>query len=208
MNNQIVTKLHLACSKDELRATLNYILIDDNFAIATDTMIMVKMDLTTQMDEEFIGKLNGKMIHRTQWALMVGKLITEVDDEKIRVFDGNSGYIDLPFHKDVEKFPDYRELMNIESRSAKLDSEGEYPSMLAFNPDILSKLAKAMFAPKEPKSVLFKLHRVTFSQKYHGNTRAIFVFPNYKSQCDITGGTYAVLMPQMVDESFADYLNM
>jgi hypothetical protein len=68
-----VTKLpplHLACSSNSLRPSMQCIHILNGIGTATDGMILVRYDLSNYFSESTLKEIEGKLIHRKAWELM------------------------------------------------------------------------------------------------------------------------------------------
>lgn len=75
--------LHIVCTIDDIRPCLSTILFKDGFAYATNTHILVKLDLNEccNFSDEEKEILNGKQIHKNQFAQLLKYDLVVVKEE-------------------------------------------------------------------------------------------------------------------------------
>ena len=66
-------KLHKACANDEFRPAMHYICFRNGYAYATDGHIAVRasLDAICALSEEERNKLNGYLIHKKQYEMLL-----------------------------------------------------------------------------------------------------------------------------------------
>lgn len=85
-------KLHKACANDCLRPAMNYVCFKDGYAYATDAHIAVRAslhDICALSDEE-IAKLNGHLIHKSQYEMLLKYSTIEIGEGVINCIDPES----------------------------------------------------------------------------------------------------------------------
>ena len=85
-------KLHKACANDDLRPAMHYICFKDGYAYATDAHIAVRASLQAicALDEEERNKLNGYLIHKNQYEMLLKYSTIEIGDGTITLIDPES----------------------------------------------------------------------------------------------------------------------
>ena len=75
-------KLHKACANDDLRTAMHYILFNNGYAYATNAHIAVRANLhnISALSDEEIAKLNGYLIHKDQYEMMLKYSTIEIGD--------------------------------------------------------------------------------------------------------------------------------
>ena len=98
--------MHLCCANDTLRPVMNNIYIEDCIAYATDGHILVAnhLDECTTFDSSQAELLNGKFIHRSDYAAILKHNIVIIKEDGILAINGTreTKYF---FNKDCGKFP-------------------------------------------------------------------------------------------------------
>jgi hypothetical protein len=80
-------RLDVFCSRDDLRPVMNCILIDQHHAVASDTHILIKINVSERFEN--IEKMDGKMIHRAVWFQMLWANRRVCTDTGIQCFYDN-----------------------------------------------------------------------------------------------------------------------
>lgn len=85
-------KLHKACASDDLRPAMHYICFKDGYAYATDAHIAVRANLHAicALSDEEIAKLNGHLIHKSQYEMLLKYSTIEIGDGTITLIDPES----------------------------------------------------------------------------------------------------------------------
>lgn len=129
--------LHLATSDDELRPALQHIEIKKGIATATNAHIIAQMNLSeySELDDDTIKKLNGKLIHRDVWALILDADHISIEEDIIHYESGGvKGTCDIA---NSLKFPDHKSIIN-----AVANSIFDKKSFVCFNPKLINIAAK------------------------------------------------------------------
>jgi hypothetical protein len=140
--------LHLAAGDDELRPALQHIEVIDGIATATNAYLIARLNLSaySNLDDEVIKRLNGKMIHRDVWEQIADADMLSVEEDVIHYIKGGVK-ADFDIRCDF-KFPDYNGIIN-----AVANSIFDKKSFICFNPDHV-QIAKKIF-PSENLIVRF-----------------------------------------------------
>ena len=85
-------KLHKACASDEFRPAMHYICFRNGYAYATDGHIAVRasLDAICALSEEERNKLNGYLIHKKQYEMLLKYGTIEIGDGVITCIDSES----------------------------------------------------------------------------------------------------------------------
>lgn len=85
-------KLHKACANDEFRPAMHYICFKNGYAYATDGHIAVRasLDAICALSEEGRNKLNGYLIHKKQYEMLLKYSTIEIGEGVITCIDSNS----------------------------------------------------------------------------------------------------------------------
>lgn len=85
-------KLHKACANDEIRPAMQYVCFKDGYAYATDAHIAVRADLhaISALSDDDIAKLNGHLIHKSQYEQLLKYSAIEIGDGTITLIDPES----------------------------------------------------------------------------------------------------------------------
>lgn len=137
MSKKTLPPIHLACSDDELRPSLQLVEIIDGIATATNAHIIARMNLAaySKLDESVIQQLNGKLIHRDVWETLVDADIITVDGDSIHM---DKGGIKATFDISTDlTFPDHESIVSAVARSI-FDKK----SFVAFSPKFIAIAAK------------------------------------------------------------------
>jgi len=129
--------LHLATSDDELRPALMHIEIIDGIATATNSYIIAQLNLSvySNLPDETIKALNGKMIHRDVWETIQDATLIEIKDD---VLHYEKGGINADFNIACDlKFPDHQTIVR-----SVADSIFDKKSFVCFNPKFIAVAAK------------------------------------------------------------------
>ena len=82
-------KLHKACANDEFRPAMHYICFRNGYAYATDGHIAVRasLDAICALSEEERNKLNGYLIHKKQYEMLLKYSTIEIGEGVITCID-------------------------------------------------------------------------------------------------------------------------
>ena len=146
-------KLHKACADDDFRPAMKYICFKNGYAYATDAHIAVRANLhdISALSQEDIDKLNGYLIHSSQFQLLLKYDTFEIGEGTITIIDSGLKarttiqLVKLAASKDEELatncknlyFPDVDAIINKDAETGSLDSVG-------FNYQLLGRLLSAM----------------------------------------------------------------
>lgn len=85
-------KLHKACANDEFRPAMHYICFRNGYAYATDGHIAVRasLDAICALSEEERNKLNGYLIHKKQYEMLLKYSTIEIGEGVITCIDSES----------------------------------------------------------------------------------------------------------------------
>lgn len=85
-------KLHKACANDDFRPAMHYVCFKDGYAYATDAHIAVRASLQAicALDEEERNKLNGYLIHKSQYEMLLKYSTIEIGEGVINCIDPES----------------------------------------------------------------------------------------------------------------------
>lgn len=85
-------KLHKACANDDFRPAMHYVCFKDGYAYATDAHIAVRASLQAicALDEEERNKLNGYLIHKSQYEMLLKYSTIEIGEGVITCIDPES----------------------------------------------------------------------------------------------------------------------
>ena len=85
-------KLHKACANDDLRPAMHYICFKDGYAYATDAHIAVRasLDAICALSDEEKTKLNGYLIHKSQYEMLLKYSSIEIGEGTITLIDPES----------------------------------------------------------------------------------------------------------------------
>lgn len=85
-------KLHKACANDEFRPAMHYICFKNGYAYATDGHIAVRasLDAICALGEDERSKLNGYLIHKKQYEMLLKYSTIEIGDGVITCIDSES----------------------------------------------------------------------------------------------------------------------
>jgi len=133
------TKLHEACSSDELRPVMMCIHFLDGFAYASDGMIVIKQSLEYHSIINS-SSLNGKCLHKDNYKAIMQFEKATCDDLGVSCIapDGRSAFFEYFDLKGVQ-------MPNFESVLKPVASTPV--SYIGIRPDLLNRLSKAMHSP-------------------------------------------------------------
>ena len=85
-------KLHKACANDDFRPSMHYICFKDGYAYATDAHIAVRASLKaiSALNDEDIAKLNGYLIHKSHYEMLLKYSTIEIGEGIITLIDPES----------------------------------------------------------------------------------------------------------------------
>jgi hypothetical protein len=157
--NSIKAKVFLACTNDELRLSLQHVLFDGHFAVATDANVLVCYDLRCDLDDEIIKYLDGKMVHADQMKAIFNQMILpptneDKEENKLTVHHNLLGRIriDLKHNGDDDcKFPQYKAVI------PPPDLQTDIPC-IGLDTKKLTQLSNALIAKNRIGNVKFQFH--------------------------------------------------
>ena len=85
-------KLHKACANDDFRPAMHYVCFKDGYAYATDAHIAVRARLSdiSALSDDDIAKLNGHLIHKSHYEMLLKYSRIEIGDGTITLIDPES----------------------------------------------------------------------------------------------------------------------
>ena len=185
-------KLHKACANDALRPSMQYICFKNGYAYATDARIAVRANLNAicALGQEDIDKLNGYLIHSSQYQLLLKYSTIEIGDGTITLIDPETKasttiqLVKLAASKDEELetngkviyFPDVDAIINKDAEHFESDRVG-------FNYNLLGRIVSAM-----------GLNGSRTGLRFTGNGRQMFIL-GVEPGIDVRG----IIMPIMCD---------
>jgi hypothetical protein len=133
--------IHLAASTDDLRPAMQHIMIKDGIAYASDAHILAIVSLSENSDltQDQIEKLNGKVLHRDTWGQIYNGTIQDVTETGV-VIKKNQFIAEYKFTNAADiRFPDY---INTAKRftTAKDDPISE----VTYDPTLLNVVSKIL----------------------------------------------------------------
>jgi len=121
--------LHLATASDDLRPALCHIEVLDGIATATNGSILARLNLAeySNLPDEAIRALNGKLIHKDVWQEIQDVDLIEVNGDVIHVENGG---VKANYNIACDlKFPDHHSLV-----AAVANSTFDKKSFICLNP--------------------------------------------------------------------------
>jgi hypothetical protein len=160
MAKKLLPPMHLAAGDDELRPALQHIEIVDGIATATNAHLIARLNLGvySNLEDEVIRKLNGKLIHRDVWEQISDADILSVEDDVIH-YEKGGVKADFDITCDY-KFPEYNAIIN-----AVANSIFDKKSFICFNPEYI-QIAKKIF-PSE-----------NLIMRFYDNNEMMVLFPS------------------------------
>lgn len=146
-------KLHKACANDDFRPAMHYVCFKDGYAYATDAHIAVRANLhaISALSDDDIAKLNGHLIHKSQYEQLLKYSAIEIGDGTITLIDPESkARTTIQLFKLAESAEEVEESKGLAIRypnvDAVIDSDrSEEPlQQVGFNIVLLNKIAAAM----------------------------------------------------------------
>jgi len=143
-------KLHKACANDEIRPAMQYVCFKNGYAYATDAHIAVRARLTDicALGEEEISKLNGHLIHKSQYEQLLKYSIIEIGDGTITLIDPESkARTTIQLFKLAESGEEVLEgCIRYPNVDAIINQDGEHSEAdrVKFNYNLLGRLVAAM----------------------------------------------------------------
>lgn len=137
MAKKMLPPIHLACSDDKLRPSLQHIEIIDGKATATNAMVIAQLNLEkySKLDERTIKHLNGKLIHKDVWESIQDADVIKISGDMLHV---EMGGIKADYNIATDfKFPDHESIIN-----AVANSIFDKKSFVCFNPKYIALAAK------------------------------------------------------------------
>jgi len=143
-------KLHKACANDEIRPAMQYVCFKNGYAYATDAHIAVRARLTDicALGEEEISKLNGHLIHKSQYEQLLKYSTIEIGDGTITLIDPESkARTTIQLFKLAESGEEVLEgCIRYPNVDAIINQDGEHSEAdrVKFNYNLLGRLVAAM----------------------------------------------------------------
>lgn len=143
-----ISKVYLACGKDELRTQLNYVIFEEGCLVATNAHVLVKQKLELHgFDEEEIKLLEGKKLHYETVKEIMRYDIVSVKEGKFVCHKGNvKGEFEL---LDKDNYPNYKAVIP--------SGEGEDLSEIGFNLSYMNDIKNLMLDPAGTGNVVMKI---------------------------------------------------
>ena len=104
------------CANDELRPILNNVLFEGGNIIATDGTMLLCADMNevSNLSDEDISSLNGKMMYRTNFALMLKyRNLYKIENDGVIVCNTNDDIVKILFSNMVGTYPNYKDLLDL-----------------------------------------------------------------------------------------------
>lgn len=133
--------IHLAASTDDLRPAMQHIMIKDGIAYASDAHILAIVSLSDNSDltQDQIEKLNGKVLHRDTWGQIYNGMIQDVTETGV-VVKKNQFIAEYKFTNAADIcFPDY-----IGTARKYTTSEDDPTSEVTYDPTFLYLVSKIL----------------------------------------------------------------
>lgn len=137
MSKKTLPPIHLACSDDKLRPSLQHVEIIDGIATATNSYVIARLNLEAygNVDVETLKKLNGKLIHRDVWEAIQDADMITVEGDNLHM---DKGGIKATFDISTDlTFPDHDRIISSVAKSI-FDKK----SFVCFNPKHIALAAK------------------------------------------------------------------
>ena len=186
-------KLHKACANDEFRPAMHYICFRNGYAYATDGHIAVRasLDAICALSEEERNKLNGYLIHKKQYEMLLKYSTIEIGEGVITCIDSESNarttiqlvkLAESSESKEMEEgkaiyFPNVDAVINDDLSKEPLQKVG-------FSYQLLGRLIAAM-----------GIQRECIGFRFTSNSKPIVVL-GVEPGIDVRG----IIMPMMLDE--------
>ena len=186
-------KLHKACANDDFRPAMHYICFKDGYAYATDAHIAVRasLDAICALSDEEKAKLNGYLIHKSQYEMLLKYSTIEIGEGTITLIDPESKasttiqLVKLAASKEEELetngkviyFPDVDAIINKDAEHFESDRVG-------FNYNLLGRIVSAM-----------GLNGSRTGLRFTGNGRQMFIL-GVEPGIDVRG----IIMPIMMED--------
>lgn len=134
-------KMHLACTKDELRPAMNHIYFENGFAYASDGHILVKNKLEecSSITYDQIELLHDKFLHREHYKDILKYDVIEVSDEGIEARKGTEKVFFYFTIDETLKFPSAEKLMQDTFNKQNVNT-----SRIGFKLECLDRLRKSL----------------------------------------------------------------
>jgi hypothetical protein len=170
-------RLDKICSTDDLRPVFERIYFKDGFAYATDTHVIVKVNVKriSSFSDEEIGLLDGKLLHKNAYKELLKFGVAKIEADGIT---GIGSYYSalFKFHNEDYEYPNTDAIFNRKDGSQKIISE-----VISFDPALL-------------KNIMFAFPDERYLQLSMENTVHGIICRPYNDDLD---GSIAVLMPAL-----------
>lgn len=138
-------KLWKACATDEFRPVMEYILLKNGYAYASDSHVLVRVPLEecTTFDEEQRALLDDCLIHKSMLKYIVGFdiVVVEKDEDGAVCLKASAGEntvtVKLVKNGDVLKYPDAEKLLQSKNDRTPIQKIGLSPKLIASLTDAL-----------------------------------------------------------------------
>lgn len=166
-------QMHLVCSDDELRPSMQYVEVTKENVTATNAHVLVTHNTKNIFSEQFIEAIPDIFyIHRKHWAQLCKPHIQITYDDGL-ITQHLDGYKNV-FKPEIEphwKYPAWRSIIPNKLERQPIDSIG-------LSPKFFDRLQKAMILPGEIER---------FELSFFDKTRAILItVPTYDSKAIIS----------------------
>lgn len=138
-------QLWKACADDDARPVMEYILLKNGYAYASDAHVLVRvpLDECTTFDEDQRALLDGCLIHKSMLKYIVGfdiVLVEKTEDGAVYLearTGENTVKVQLGKNGDVLKYPDAEEILKRSKDRTPIQKIG-------FNPKFIASLTAAL----------------------------------------------------------------
>ena len=177
-------KLHLVCSNDDLRPTLNCVCVNKEFTYATNANILVRHKSSEIFEEDFISSLPDKeiLIPATAISIICKKSTLKIsltdDKQQIKLHQVDGSIIFYNLYDDGCVYPNCEKIIPDENKYCSIDK-------IAINAKLLFYLSEGLGC----NVPIMKMY-------FYGPSKAILVKSEY---CDYVGAI-GIIMPCMINE--------
>jgi hypothetical protein len=145
-DNRNLPKLHLLCSKDDLRPNMSAIYFDPcGYAVATNAHILAAIpfsELNDMFNTDFTP-LAGRYLSADTWKMLLKKnnLVYNVTPDSIELTSGT--YKSLTIEQ-LGDFPKWQQILPVNYVANKIANNSPAPSLVGFNAKLAFELAEAL----------------------------------------------------------------
>ena len=143
-----IYELHLACTKDEMRPSMNHVLVNKDYCVATNAHIMAVTKTKTVFSNSFyegiVSRDRNILINREDWAKMCKASVIGIlweADNMVQITHRNKRpeFFKVEDEKSIGRFPNWKAV--VPHLSGKSTSSLIH---LGINADLLATLQKAL----------------------------------------------------------------